>query len=255
MTPNAHFKARLVARDLMAGCFIKTPHPIVVEVLGASALDFLVLDAEHAPFDRAAIDACILAARAVGCPVLVRVPDPGWVLNVLDCGAAGVMVPHVTSPEQARALVAAMRYGPGGRGFAGSTRAAGYGTRPMAEHRAKAQDEVALVCQIEDPEGVDCVEAIAAVPGVDALFLGRADMAVGMGLSDFFAPELVPVCDRVLAAPGAATGLFCAPSEDFAPWVAKGASFIVAGSEHSMMSAGAARLAAARTALLPRGPQ
>lgn len=255
MTSNARFKARLVARELMVGCFIKTPHPIVVEVLGAGPLDFLVLDAEHAPFERAAIDACMLAARAVGCPVLVRVPDPSWVLNVLDCGAAGVMVPHVTSPEQARTLVGAMQYGPGGRGFAGTTRAAGYGTRPLAEHRAKAYDEVALICQIEDPEGVDCVEAIAAVPGVDALFLGRADMAVGMGLDDFFAPELAPVCSRVLGAKGAATGLFCAPAEDFAPWVAKGASFIVAGSEHSMMAAGAARLAAARAALLPKEPQ
>lgn len=252
MTPNARFKTRLVARELLVGCFVKTPHPIVVEVLGAGPLDFLVLDAEHAPFDRAAIDLCMMAARAVGCPIVVRVPDTSWVLNVLDCGAAGVMVPHVVSADQARGLVAAMRYGPGGRGFAGSPRAAGYGTRPMAEHRANAYDEVALICQIEDPEGVECVEDIAAVPGVDALFLGRADMAVGMGLTDFFAPELTPVSTRVMAAPGAATGLFCAPAEDFAPWVAKGASFIVAGSEHSMFSAGAAKLAAARDALARR---
>ncbi|MCP4934569.1 MAG: 4-hydroxy-2-oxovalerate aldolase, partial [bacterium] len=61
MTPNAHFKARLVARQPLIGCFIKTPHPTVIEVLGAGPLDFLILDAEHAPFDRASIDACMLA--------------------------------------------------------------------------------------------------------------------------------------------------------------------------------------------------
>lgn len=246
MTPNARFKARLRAREPLVGCFVKTPHPTVVEVLGASDLDFLILDGEHSPFDRAAIDVCMMAARAVDCPVLVRVPDDtaAFILNVLDCGAAGVMVPHVTSVAQAETLAKAMRYLPGGRGIAGTTRAGGYGTRPLAEHRVAANDEVTLICQIEDREGVEHFTEIAAVEGVDALFVGRADVTVSYGLDDFAAPEIAAICGEVLGAEGASTGLYCGPREDADPWRAKGASFVVAGSDHTFLIAGAKALAA-----------
>ncbi|MCB2109536.1 MAG: 4-hydroxy-2-oxovalerate aldolase [Defluviimonas sp.] len=246
MTPNARFKARLTAREPLVGCFVKTPHPTVIEVLGATPLDFLILDGEHTPFDRASIDLCMLAARAVGCAVLVRVPDgaPSTILGVLDCGAAGVVVPHVTSVEQAEALAKSMRYVPGGRGIAGTTRAGLYGARPLAEHRKAASDGVSLICQIEDREGVDCFAGIAAVEGVDALFVGRADLTVSYGLDDFSAPEIAAICGDVLAAAGAATGLYCAPGEDTRPWRQRGASFIVVGSDHSFLAEGAKSLAA-----------
>ena len=247
MTPNARFKQRLTAREPLVGCFIKTPHPIIIEVLGAGPLDFLVLDSEHAAFDRAAIDMCLLAARAAGVAVLVRVPDDtaSTILNALDCGAAGVVVPHVTSVEQARALALAMHYRPGGRGIAGTTRAGGYGTRALAEHRRIAGDEVSLICQIEDREGVECAAGIAAVDGVDGLFLGRADLSVSYGFADFNAPEITTICDDVLAVQGAALGLFCAPGEPVSPWRQKGASFVITGSDHSFLTQGAKELAAA----------
>lgn len=246
MNTNARFKARLVARDPLVGCLVKTPHPTVVEVLGATDLDFLVLDGEHSPFDRTTIDACMLAARAINCPVLVRVPDdtPSFILHVLDCGAAGVVVPHVTSPQQAERLTSAMRYAPGGRGIAGTTRAGGYGTRPLPKHRALANDEVALICQIEDREGVERFSEIAAIEGVDALFVGRADLTVSYGLDDFAAPQIAAICGKVLGAKGAATGLYCGPAENPAPWRAKGASFVVTGSDHTFLIAGAKALAA-----------
>jgi len=246
MTPNATFKARLHAREPMIGCFIKTPHPTVIEVLGAGPLEFLVLDGEHSPFDRAAIDGCILAAKAVGCALLVRVPDdnPAFILNVLDCGAAGVVVPHVVSVAQAEALAKSVRYVPGGRGIAGTTRAGGYGTCPLGEHREAANSEVALICQIEDREGVESAERIAAVEGVDALFVGRADLTVSYGLTDFADAGVAKLCGDVLGAEGAATGLFVAPSEDKAQWRSKGASFFLSGSDHSFLFAGAKALAA-----------
>ncbi|MEX3010506.1 HpcH/HpaI aldolase/citrate lyase family protein [Hoeflea sp. TYP-13] len=246
MTPNASFKTRLIAREQQVGCFIKTPHPTVIEVLGATALDFLVLDGEHSPFGRASIDACLLAARAVGCPVLVRVPDDNaaFILNVLDCGAAGIVAPHVTSVEKAEALARAVRYTPGGRGIAGTTRAGGYGARPLAMHRADAGSEVSLICQIEDREGVDCHAAIAAVDGVDAIFVGRADLSVSYGQEDFGSTEIDAISGRVLGAGGASTGLYCAPDEDTARWAAAGASFFVMGSDHTMFQQGARALAA-----------
>jgi 2-keto-3-deoxy-L-rhamnonate aldolase RhmA len=246
MTPNARFKSRLTASEQLVGCFIKTPHPVVIEVLGAGPLDFLILDAEHAPFDRASIDACMLAAKAVACPLLVRVPnsDPSWILNVLDCGAAGVVVPHVTTAAQAEELANAMHYVPGGRGIAGTTRAGEYSLRPLVEHRAAARNEVSLFCQIEDRKGVENLAEIAAVPDVDALFVGRADLTVSYGLENFSTPEIAAICGDILGARGAATGLYCAPGEDVSEWRNKGASFIVSGSDHSFLAAGAKALAA-----------
>lgn len=246
MTPNAKFRKGLVARAPLVGCFIKTPHATVIEVLGATDLDFLVLDGEHSPFDKASINMCLLAARAVGIPLLIRVPDdsPAFILNVLDCGAAGVVVPHVVSVGQAERLAAAMRYVPGGRGIAGTTRAGGYGVKPLSEHCRDAANEVSLICQIEDREGVENAAAIAAVDGVDGLFVGRADLTVSYGLSDFDDAGIAKLCGDVLGTGGAATGLFVAPSEEMAHWRRMGASFFVSGSDHSFLFAGAKTLAA-----------
>lgn len=242
---NTEFKSRLTSRIPMLGAFLKTPHPIVVEIMARAGFDFLVVDAEHAPFDRGSTDAMIMAGRAEGCPIVVRVPvsTSDWVLNVLDAGAAGVMVPHVETPEQASRLAHAVAYGPGGRGFAGTTRVADYAGRSLVEHLEKARDEYALICQIEDPDGVVNHAEIAAVDGVDALFVGRADLAVSHGLNDFFAPQVVAMTKDILSADGAATGLYCAPTEPLENHAAAGASFFVVGSEHSLMLGGGRALA------------
>jgi len=246
MSPNARFRQVLVAREQLVGCFIKTPHATVIEVLGATELDFLVLDGEHSPFDKASINMCMLAAKAVGIPLLIRVPDdnPAFILNVLDSGAAGVVVPHVVSVEQAEQLSKSMRYVPGGRGIAGTTRAGDYGAKPLPQHREDAGNEVVLICQIEDREGVDNADAIAAVDGVDALFVGRADLTVSYGLTDFSDAGIAEKAKDVLGVQGAATGLFVSPNEDMGPWRDKGASFYLSGSDHSFLFAGAKALAA-----------
>ncbi len=240
MTVNADFKTRLSNRETLLGVFVKTPSPIVIEILGQSGLDFMVVDAEHAPFDRSAIDTAMIAGRAAGCPIIVRVPNghPDTILGVLDSGAAGVMVPHVCTVEQARELAAAVRYGKGGRGFAGTTRAADYAQRSLSEHFSLANQEVSLICQIEDPEGYEACAEIAAVDGVDALFVGRADLSVSYGLQDFFAAETTQRCNEILGVTGAATGLYLAPSEDTTQWQAAGASLLVVGSDHSLLSSG-----------------
>ena len=125
------FKEQLRAGELLAGTWVKTPHPHVVEVLSLTSLDCLVLDAEHAPFDRAALDLCILAARASGKTVLVRPRSASHeqILNALDCGADGVILPHIRSAAEAAEAVKACTYTSGGRGYAGSTRAALIGLR------------------------------------------------------------------------------------------------------------------------------
>jgi staphyloferrin B biosynthesis citrate synthase len=122
------FKEKLLSREPLIGTWIKTPSRTVAEVLSCTDIDVLCLDAEHAPFDRDAIDAAIFPCRAAGKPVLVRTRSaaPTEILNALDCGATGVLLPHVRNRDEAGRAAAAAHFGPGGRGYAGSTRAAGF---------------------------------------------------------------------------------------------------------------------------------
>jgi 2-keto-3-deoxy-L-rhamnonate aldolase RhmA len=243
------FRDRLRAGELLAGTWIKTPHPHVVEVLSFSSLDCLVLDAEHAPFDRAALDLCLLAARAGGKTVLVRPQSASHeqILNALDCGADGVILPHIRSAAEAEDIVKACHYVSGGRGFAGSSRAAGYTTKGMAKHRADAKG-VIIIAQIEDIEGVDNIDSIAAVDGIDALFIGRADLTISYAAETPDDAIVVDAVDRIVAAGKAAgrtTGMFLGRVSDVSMWREKGASLFILGSDHDFLLQGAAKLAEA----------
>ena len=243
------FRERLHAGDLLAGTWVKTPHPHVVEVLSLSSLDCLVLDAEHAPFDRAALDLCILAARAGGKTVLVRPQSASHeqILNALDCGADGVILPHIRTAAEAADAVKACHYVSGGRGFAGSSRAAAYTTKGMAKHRTDAKNVIAIA-QIEDVEGVDNIEEIAAVEGIDALFIGRADLTISYAAETLDDGIVVDAVDRIVAAgktAGRTTGMFLGRVSDVPLWREKGASLFILGSDQDFLLQGAAKLAEA----------
>jgi 2-keto-3-deoxy-L-rhamnonate aldolase RhmA len=241
------FRERLLAGDLLAGTWVKTPHSHVVEVLALTSLDVLVLDAEHAPFDRGSLDQCIMAARAGGKPVLVRPPSsaPEQILNALDLGADGVILPHIRTAEEAEAAVKACSYVSGGRGYAGSSRAAGYTSKGMTAHRAAAKN-VIVIAQIEDVEGVDNIDGIARVEGIDALFIGRADLTIAYGAETSDDAVVVDAVDRIVAAGRAAgrvTGMFLGRAGDVPIWREKGASLFILGSDHEFLLQGAASLA------------
>ena len=188
----ADLKARLVGGERLVSTFLKTPSVDLVEILSMSGLDFVILDAEHAPWDRMRMDACLAIGRALDFPLLVRVPagSPDEILKAMDAGAVGVVVPHVDSAEKAAAIAKAARFGPGGRGYAGSTRWAGFATRPMAEVLAQSAAETIVIAQIEEPEGVADIEAIAGCDGIDGVFVGPADLSVALGKSDVNSTEL-----------------------------------------------------------------
>lgn len=196
------FRERLRSHAQLIGSFVKTPAPQLVELAGAAGLDFVVLDAEHAPFTTRDIDLGILAGRASGTDVLVRLPADalGLLQQALDLGAAGVLAPHVDSPEMAADIVAAARFGGGRRGYSNSPRYASYGRTSMADVLATADAGAAVILQIEDVAGVAAVEQIATVPGVDALFIGRADLAVTHGASDAAAPLVDELATRIAGA-------------------------------------------------------
>jgi 2-dehydro-3-deoxyglucarate aldolase/4-hydroxy-2-oxoheptanedioate aldolase len=167
----------LIASDRsVLGTWISLGSPVVTELASEHGFDWLLLDLEHGCFTEAAVMENLRAVRFPGPAAIVRVPslDPALIARVLDRGAQGVMVPHISSPDEARALVAATRYAPHGeRGYSRTVRAYGYGLRIPED---AASFRCTVMAQIENLAGVDCVEEIAAVNGVDVLFVGPADL-------------------------------------------------------------------------------
>ena len=189
----------MLSGDLLAGTFVKTPHHVLIEVLAQSDLDFLCLDAEHAPFDRSSLDSCVAVSKALDFPILIRVGDnsPREILQALDYGAVGIVAPHIDTAEKARDLARAARFGLNGRGYAGSSRWASYATQKMSDLLAKSKQETVVIAQIEEPRGVEEAEAIAAVNGIDGVFIGPADLSVGYGKTDQNSQELMDALQHV----------------------------------------------------------
>lgn len=188
-----------VGDDWHVGTFVKTTSPQCIEILGDAGLDFAVLDAEHAPFDRAALDVAMIAGRSVGLPLFVRVLErtASSLLSVLDMGATGVLVPHVDTPEDAHQVVAHCRYVGGDRGYSSSPRAAGYGVLGMKE-AIRQGDRNWVIAQIESVQAVENAASIAATEGVAGLFVGRADLALSMGLDSAQDPQVIEAAERVI---------------------------------------------------------
>lgn len=243
----ATFRKRMLNREVLVGTFLKTPAYEMIEVLAPSGLDFVCLDAEHAPFDRARMDACLAIARALDFPVLVRVGDgsPREILQALDAGAVGIVVPHVDSVEKAQAVTRASRFGHGGRGYAGSTRWAGFATRAMPDILDQAAETV-VIAQIEEPEGVAASTEIAAVDGIDGLFIGPADLSVAFGKTDQTSAELRDAISTVgeAAQEGDVAYMTFVPNAAAAkPLMDQGLTMFFVASEHSWMRAGATETA------------
>ena len=182
------FRKRLLAREHLVGTFVKTPTTHATEILGALGFDFVVIDEEHAPFDRLATDAAC-SRQAPPAPRHWSACERDEHPSVLDCGATGVLVPHVAKAEHAREIAAACRYQGGRRGYSGSPRHAGYGATGMWKTVDAADAATIVIAQIEDPEALDEIDAIVAVDGIDALFIGRGDLAVALGAKSNDAPR------------------------------------------------------------------
>ena len=234
------FKQRLHTKELLVGTFVKTPSPVICEVLGLSDLDAICLDAEHAPFGRAELDACVHALRSADKTALIRVAanSPEYIMQALDYGATGVIVPHVTSAEQAAAVVKACAFGEGGRGYAGSTRAAGYTTKPLPSHLRDSAEYVTVIIQIEDPAAVEAIDEIAAVKGIDCLFIGRIDLTVACNAATPDDDKIIKMVEKICAAGKAANtpvGMFVPRAEDVGKWAKAGANLFLLDSDHGFI--------------------
>lgn len=244
----AAFRRRLAASERLIGTFIKTPTSHTSEIIGDLGFDFVVIDEEHAPFDRVTIDAALLGARAGGTAGIVRVarPDAANILSALDDGAIGVLVPHVASAEKARQIVAAAHYRGGRRGFSNSPRAGRYGGLGLNAHIETADAQTTVIAMIEDPEAIEAIDAIVAVQGIDGLFLGRGDLAVAYGVDSIEAPVVQKAVEHVCAAARKASVPVCAMvggAAESGPLAELGVTaFIVASDQAFMRRAASAAL-------------
>jgi len=238
------FRRRLKGREHLLGTFLKMPTTHPTEILGALGYDFVVFDQEHAAFDRVTIDVMVLGARAANIAGIVRVGEPseGNILSVLDCGATGILVPHVDTAEKARHVAAACRYKGGRRGFANTTRAGGFGEVSFADHMAAQDAQVTCIAMIEDLSALDHVDAIVAVDGIDAIFVGRGDLTAAIGAPSMTSPETQRIVEPIMAAARRADMpvIMLSPDRKDAVAMAKlGASAFMVSSDHGFFKTAA----------------
>jgi 4-hydroxy-2-oxoheptanedioate aldolase len=178
------------------GAFLGLPTPALVEVVGRSGFDFIILDGEHGCFSAESLEECLRAAGAVNLPAIVRPPnnDPLHIQAALDAGAQGVQVPSVADAAQARLIVDACHFPPKGqRGFGSTTRAAGYGFTPRSQVVRTAGEETLVIVQVETRKGVENLRDILAVDGVDMVFLGTSDLSLDYGYASPSDPAMLPL--------------------------------------------------------------
>lgn len=244
-------RSRTAARGAIGTFLIELPTPASVRVLALAGFDYLVLDMEHSPIDFSSLEPLVLAAQVTGTPVLVRTwgEDAGLVGKVLDIGAHGVMVPHVESAERARAVVAQARYAPlGSRGFS-----------PLARYDALEQPLHALgrstyvVLQIEGRKALEQVGRIAAVPGVDAVFVGPYDLALSLGVPPASA-GVIEAAERIAkqVPAGVALGIYIDDPATCGAWAERGYTLQCVSFDARMLASGARAVVEEARRSLPR---
>ena len=239
------FRQRVLARETLVGTWLNLGSSIAAEIAAQSGLDWVLIDMEHGVGGHETLVHQLQASFRGDCASLVRIAinDPVRFKRVLDLGAYGVMVPWVGSAAEAEAAVAASRYLPRGiRGAASTTRATRFGQRPFLDCLARAHEETTTVIQIERASVLDEVEQIAAIDGVDVLFVGPLDLSVSMGMAQEYArPEFLHALQRVsdaAKANGKAAGILTMNSALAAMWKSMGYTFIAYGSDGAMVTQG-----------------
>lgn len=240
---NSEFKQAFADRAPLAGNWLSLGSPALAELTAILGFDFALIDAEHAPTTMETIQGMIHAAQSdeAQTDVVVRLPDtdPGPAKQVLDAGAAGVMVPMIDDADDARDVVANVRYPPEGRrGIAGS-RATGY-AQHFEEYVTTANDDVVAIAQIETESGLENVTDIAAVEGIDALFVGPADLSGSLGVfAEWDSDRLGNAMERVVEAAheaGVPAGTLCVSPEDIPRRVEQGFDFLIVGKDTAFLA-------------------
>ena len=246
--PNL-FKRALAEKRQQIGFWSTFGSPMVADLLADSDFDWLLLDCEHSPSDVREILPQLMAVdqSTVTTPV-VRPPWNDQVIfkKLLDIGARSLLVPMVSTPAEAQAAVTATRYPLAGtRGVAGGIRANRYGR--MSDYHAKASDDICLLVQVETQEGLDNIEAIAEVDGIDGVFIGPADLGAALGhLTDRNHPDVIQAIKdgrRRVASTGKASGILTADADQAQMWLDEDFTFVACGIDANILAREADKLA------------
>ncbi|CDX54031.1 alpha-dehydro-beta-deoxy-D-glucarate aldolase [Mesorhizobium plurifarium] len=242
-------KAAIQAGRAHIGIWCSLASALTTEIVAGSGAGWLLIDGEHSPNDLRSIMAQLQVAAAFPCEAVVRLPsdDPNLMKQALDVGARSLMIPNVRTAEQARAIVAAMTYAPGGfRGFSVGHRANAFGR--IAGYHAKAREQQLLAVQIEDETGVANAAEIAAVDGVDVLFVGPGDLSTNMGSMGNpgadHVQEAISSARRAAASAGKASGILAPVKADADRYLADGFTMVAVGSDLGLLARGSDALIA-----------
>lgn len=244
MAVTSRLVDRIRAGETVIGSWFSVPHPMVAETLAQGGFDFLLLDGEHAPVPPDAVSSLLPSTELHGCPVIYRprTNSIDLIRGALDAGVTGVMVPMIENAAQAKAALDAAKYPPLGRRGVGPWRASNYYDNYL-DYVATANERTCVVLQIESKAAVDAIDAIAALPGVDVLYVGPADMAGSMGLKiGERHAELTAAIGRVAEAAkkhGKALGIDVTSLDFFAAYQEMGFTYFTYGIDTSYLMDGA----------------
>jgi len=255
------FKRAIAAGKTPIGAWLVSAAPSAAEALGCIGFDFLVVDMEHTPLDTPQMVGVLQTIAGTAAQAIVRPPwnDMVMVKRALDAGAQSLLFPFVQSADEAKRAVAYTRYPPAGvRGVAAMHRGSRYGTVP--NYQKRAHEEICVIVQIETLTAFEQIEAIAAVPGVDSIFIGPADLSASMGFLGDMGNAAVQeklragaqTCKRL----GKPCGIVGANPEIVASFLDYGFSWVAVGSDLAMLaSRGTEYLGAVRTTLAKATPK
>jgi 4-hydroxy-2-oxoheptanedioate aldolase len=244
-------RQRVLKGELMAGTFLNLGSSLTAEMAGQAGFDWVLVDLEHGGGGRQELLLQLQALESTPAATLVRIAwnDPVMFKRVLDLGADGIMVPYIQSAEEARKAAAAMRYPPAGiRGVAAMNRAAAFGPG-FDDYFKAANSDLLTIVQIETGATLEHLDEIAAVEGVDVLFIGPLDLSVSLGVPKQFShPTVRAAFAKVVNAARKAEkipGLILSKEEEIEQAVADGFSFLCCSSDGALVTSGMRRIAGA----------
>jgi len=246
--PRNTFKQALAKRQTQIGIFLGLSSPIGAEILATCGYDFLMIDAEHGLNNVSTVQTQLQAMAPYPVQAIVRPAnhDPALIKQLLGTGVQTLLVPMVENAEQARALVAAMHYPPRGIRGVGTGLERGARWNAIGSYFAQASEEMCLIVQIESRQALENLDEIAAVDGVDGVFIGPSDLAASLGhLGKTGHPDVqAAIADALkrIAASGKAAGIFCADAAQASSYQASGACFLAMGADTGLLRSAAIKL-------------
>jgi len=247
--PVNTFKRSLKAGRCQIGLWCSLSNHYAIEVVAGAGFDWLLLDTEHSPNELDMVLSQLQAVAPYSTHPVVRVPwnDMVTIKRVLDIGAQTLLIPYVQNDEEARNAVAYSRYPVRGlRGIAVTTRATRFGR--VKDYAKRAHEELCILVQIETKAGLDNLEMIAAVEGVDGVFIGPADLHASLGYAGETAnPKVVPLIDdaiRRIRKSGKAPGILSTVEADAMRWLELGGQFVAVGADVGILARETEKLAA-----------